>query len=103
MTYVYYDAGCTGWYTRMGRYADVFDAEIYAKELVRRLGGQCKLRGADAGVHAQLGDVGALETWTDGRGAFAGYRCAFDVHRHEWWGKRNQADDSQQLQVHDEQ
>lgn len=86
--YVYYDAACSGWYSNHGRYADEFDAEIFAKEIVRRLGGQAKIKTKDLGPRLFLGHVGSLETWSDGRGEYAGYRSVFDPKKHEWIGKK---------------
>lgn len=87
--YVYYDPNCTGWYTNYGKYTNLLDAEIFAKELVRRLGGQCKITYNGEDIHRYLGNVGALELWTDGRGEYAGYRKPFDPKIHEWIGKAN--------------
>ena len=88
MNYVYYDPSCSGWYTNYGGYANPFDAEVFAKELVRRLGGQAKIKSNGDQLHRHLGHVGALETWTDGRGEYAGYRKPFDPSIHEWIGKK---------------
>lgn len=81
--YVFYDSACSGWYTNLGGYTQVADAEIFAKEVVRRLGGQTKIRPNDTSINLELGHVGALETWTDGRGEYAGYRKPFDPKIHE--------------------
>lgn len=86
--YVYYDSCCSGWYSNHGRYTDEYDAEIFAKELVRRLGGQTKIKTKNLGLRLFLGHVGALETWSDGRGEYAGYRCEFNPKKHEWVGKK---------------
>lgn len=86
--FVYYDATCSGWYVNHGGYNNVFEAEIFAKELVRRLGGQAKIQQDGKEIHLNLGHVGALETWGDGRGEFMGYRKPFDPKIHEYYGKR---------------
>lgn len=86
--FVYYDATCSGWYSNHGYYTNVFDAEVFAKELVRRLGGQTKIKTKDFGNRLFLGHVGSLETWSGGRGEYAGYRQPFDPKKHEWIGKQ---------------
>lgn len=86
--YVYYDAMCNGYYSNHGKYSDVYDAEVFAKELVCRLGGQSKILNKNKGQRIYLGHVGALETHSDGRGEYAGYRKPFDPKIHEYFGKK---------------
>jgi hypothetical protein len=82
--YVFYDADCSGYYTNLGPYTKVRDAEIFAKEVIRRKGGQCKILNNPA-IHLELGHVGALELWTDERGEYQGYRKPFDPKVHEYF------------------
>lgn len=97
--WVYYDSCCTGWYSNHGPYTARYDAELMAKELVRRKGGQCKILLRDTGLRLFLGHVGALESWGDGCGVFNGFRCPFDPAVHEWFGKYDSTDDSTNLPI----
>lgn len=86
--YVYYDAMLNGYYSNHGKYSNVCDAEIFAKELVRRLGGQSKILENNKEQRLYLGHIGALETHGDGRGEYTGYRKPFDPKIHEYFGKK---------------
>jgi hypothetical protein len=81
--YVFYDSSCNGWYANMGGYSREYNAEVFAKEIVRRLGGQSKIRINDERQNLELGHVGSHETWSDGRGEYMGYRKPFDPKIHE--------------------
>lgn len=86
--YVYYDAVCGGYYSNHGKYENILDAEIFAKELVRRFGGQSKILNDGEELRVRLDHVGALETHNDGRGEYMGYKKMFDPKIHEYLGKK---------------